>query len=217
MTKIFVAIPTGGMVHAGYLLFFQNIRKIEKYADYEININVVTSARTPENRNKLIKKFLATDCNWFLHLDADNVPPQNLLDMIDNDVDICSAVYYVWMEKRLVPLAMTRRGKSNKYTQFSKDVPDNQYLIEVDGVGGGGLLIKREVLETIKPPWFKDVFNKEGDKRVLGNDFYFCQKAQSAGFKIWVDLRIFLKHYHEIEMNELHDWIRDSFVMKQWK
>ena len=218
MPKIFIAMPCGGTVHAGQLLFFQEVRKIEKYADYETDINIVSSSRTPENRNRLVQKFLKTDHEWFLHIDADTIPPLNLYDMIDNDKGVCSGVYYIWMDKKMSPLLMLRKGKTNHYYQFDKEVPDNQYLIEVDAVGGGNLLIKREVLERIKPPWFKDVYSdKDEIKRTLGNDFYFCQKAQTAGYKIYGDLRIYSNHMREVNLSEIHDWVRDNFIMKQWK
>jgi len=52
-------------------------------------------------------------------------------------------------------------------------------LLEVDAVGFGGLMMKREVLEKVKPPRF--------EFKHAGEDFDFCLKAKRAGFRIFLD------------------------------
>jgi GT2 family glycosyltransferase len=65
-------------------------------------------------------------------------------------------------------------------------------LVECDGVGGGCLLVHRQVLDAIEPPWFE--YNKG---TFVGEDFYFCRKAQEAGFKIYADPSVLVGHYSE--------------------
>jgi hypothetical protein len=52
-------------------------------------------------------------------------------------------------------------------------------LLEVDAVGFGGVMMKREVLEGVKKPRFS--FEHAGE------DFYFCRKAVEAGYRIFLD------------------------------
>jgi hypothetical protein len=52
-------------------------------------------------------------------------------------------------------------------------------LLEVDAVGFGGTMMKREVLENVPHPQFS--FEHAGE------DFYFCRKAVEAGYKVFLD------------------------------
>jgi hypothetical protein len=84
---------------------------------------------------------------------------------------------------------------------------ENKRLLQVTGCGGGFLLIKRNVFETMKEkldiPMCKDAvrgetatffhFAIEGDQYV-GEDIYFCRKAIEAGFDIWCDPYLTLTH-----------------------
>ena len=68
-------------------------------------------------------------------------------------------------------------------------------LITVDSCGAGFLFIHREVIEIVKRPWFQFV-----DK--LGEDFYFCRKAQTAGYKIYCNVDMQATHLGVAEINE---------------
>lgn len=48
------------------------------------------------------------------------------------------------------------------------------------------MLIRREVLEAVEPPWFE-----YGDR---SEDIMFCEKAKAAGFEIYCDLSARLGH-----------------------
>jgi len=60
-------------------------------------------------------------------------------------------------------------------------------LVKVDAVGGGCLLIHREVLAKVPRPWFSA---REGGTE----DFYFCRKAKQAGFEIYGDMSVICDH-----------------------
>ena len=59
-------------------------------------------------------------------------------------------------------------------------------LIELQAGGCAGMLIRREVLEAIEPPWFEYTDRSE--------DIVFCEKAKEAGFNIYCDLSARLGH-----------------------
>jgi hypothetical protein len=73
--------------------------------------------------------------------------------------------------------------------------------IEVGGVGFGFVAMKSGVFESIPRPWFLigKVLWKEGeDLRVnLGEDYSWCERAKAAGYTIWVDPNIKVKHHKE--------------------
>ena len=62
-------------------------------------------------------------------------------------------------------------------------------LLEVDGTGLHFCMIRRDVIEQTKPPWFSVPTND-----TAGEDFYFCRRVQEAGFTIHVDLSVHTGH-----------------------
>ena len=78
-------------------------------------------------------------------------------------------------------------------------------IVECDVIGMGFTLIKREVFEAIDEPYF--YFEHGRVENGVSEDFYFCEKARSAGYKIAVHTGVLCKHlvraYIEPETGEL--------------
>ena len=66
-------------------------------------------------------------------------------------------------------------------------------LQRCDAVGGSGLLIRRDVLEKIGPPWFMVEYGADG-RLALGEDFFFSERLAAAGYDIWVDFDLTQRH-----------------------
>lgn len=58
---------------------------------------------------------------------------------------------------------------------------------EVDGVGTGAMLIRREVFETVPDPWFVGNRGNEFIPPGSGEDFNFCIRAKRKGFSVVCD------------------------------
>ncbi|CAK0764356.1 hypothetical protein CCP3SC15_300017 [Gammaproteobacteria bacterium] len=73
-------------------------------------------------------------------------------------------------------------------------------LKNVDWVGAGFLLIKREIFERLKYPWFRfgEVYYTDDTKRrcILEEpeDLTFCRKARAAGYSIYLDCDCRIEH-----------------------
>jgi hypothetical protein len=65
------------------------------------------------------------------------------------------------------------------------DMPSSG-LVQLAAGGAAGMLIRRDVLEAIEPPWFEYTDRSE--------DIVFCEKAQAAGFTLYGDLGAHLGH-----------------------
>lgn len=190
-TKVFIAIPTTGEIRTELAIFLLGL---DRHL-YDITVSFTIGGGIAHNRNKLVEEFLKTDYEWFLFIDSDTVPPINILDMIENRKDICSGVYHQFKKNKLRPLVFEKSKDKYKFIQTEK----KDYLIEVDAVGTGCLLINRNVFNKMKKPYFEFLYDEIGLVK-LSEDLNFCREAQKAGFKIWVDKRMGVSHHKTINL-----------------
>lgn len=77
----------------------------------------------------------------------------------------------------------------------------HDHPVEVGGVGFGFVCMKYGVFESIARPWFligKVQWSPDSEMRVnVGEDYSWCGKAQQAGYKIYVDPTVKVKHHKE--------------------
>ena len=66
-------------------------------------------------------------------------------------------------------------------------VPVTDGLLEIDGGGFGCLMMRRDVLEALEPPY---LITEPG----LNGDLVFYKRAKAAGFKIYGDCRVIAAH-----------------------
>lgn len=203
-TKVFVAIPTTGIIKTELAFFLLHLDE-----DYDTEVLFTFSGGIANNRNSLVEHFLMTEYEWLLFIDSDIMPPFNVLEMTKNRKDICSGVCYQWQEDKLIPVVYKR--ESNHYRIFY-NIDEND-VVEVDGVGAGCLLINRKAFETIKKPYFMFEYDDKG-LAISGEDFYFCEKAKKAGFKIWVDRKMICDHYKTVNLKAINEWRNKSMWWK---
>ena len=161
-------------------------------------------------RNTLVKRALESGAEWCLFLDDDqSFPPDLLLKLLSHEKDIVSALY-VQRAGGHGPLAFSERTSDNTYTQVDLTALPGEGLLKVHACGAGGLLIRSEVFHAIsdKPTWFQYglVFNETWN---ASEDIIFCEKAQKAGFEVFVDLGCPIGH-----MAPTAIW--PQFIDNQW-
>ena len=122
----------------------------------------------------------------FLWLDDDHVfNPEMLEHLLSHDVDMVSALYFQRTAPHY-PVAYIKDDTPDKYKHYPLiDVPNA--LIQVDAVGFGACLMKREVLEAVPEPWFTLDYR-------AGEDIAFCVHAKENGIKIYLDGQYKLGH-----------------------
>ena len=67
-------------------------------------------------------------------------------------------------------------------------------VFEVDAAGSAGMLIRRQVLDTMGDPWFYSSVDNQGRRTVLSEDLTFCLRARAAGFRIHATPEVTLGH-----------------------
>lgn len=164
---------------------------------YRLMLTYPAAKPITNNRNTIVQKFLATDCDYLMMIDSDVIPPANILNLADFDKDIITPLMFVKQKGTLIPLFLNR-NKDGMYD--AADYLRKTGLQEVDATGTGCIIIKREVLENIKHP-FENVYDEDGVK-TLGNDFYFCQRVKKLGYRVWVHLDYVASHHSTQDLKD---------------
>lgn len=101
------------------------------------------------------------------------------------DLDMVSALYYQRTEPHH-PVVYVKDETDDKYKHYPIiEVPEA--MMEVDAVGFGALLMKRDIFDRVPEPWFTVDYR-------AGEDIAFCVKAKEHGVKIYCDGRYTLGH-----------------------
>lgn len=133
------------------------------------------------------------DATHILFIDDDMVvPPNGLMRLLSHNLPIVGGLYFARTEPHL-PIVY-RHVSGNQW------VPVTEYvhgLQEVDAIGFGFCLVKKEVFQRMERPWFE--FSDR-----MGEDMYFCARAKQLGYKIHLDGDIRCKHLATIEIGEAH-------------
>lgn len=141
---------------------------------------VVHWARNDLARQALdrINEYTGKPFSHFLWIDDDSVfnPDMACYLAQHGDLDVVSALYFGRTQH--LPVVYVKDGSDDPYKHYPLiDVPTN--LCEVDAVGFGACLTRRETFERLPSPWFS--FHGAGE------DIYFCVEARKRGIRIWCD------------------------------
>ena len=173
---------------------------------YELYITYPAAKPITQNRNKIVQDFLSKpQYDYLIMLDSDNVPPLNLLDLVDYQKDIIGSLYFGYQRNMIVPFALERQ-KDGLYTIV--ELKGKRGLIECDAIGTGVIVIKREVLEKIQFP-FRNYYDADGIK-LLGLDINFCRRAKELGFKVFCHLDYISSHWVVMDLKDIYALLLDK-------
>jgi GT2 family glycosyltransferase len=143
-----------------------------------------------DQREKLVDNALADGCDVILFIDSDMRFPSDTIDiLLSREVPIIG-VNAVTRRKPTLPTALNlhvekdEEGKITSHAWHKVDSSDKEGIEPVTAVGGGVVMIRKEVFNAIKKPWFDVGW---GSKGIIGEDVHFCIKALDNGFQTYVD------------------------------
>jgi len=188
--RIYIALLNQGWLRSELFVYLLNTLQ---------DLNLLYFLETPmaqpvdNNRNQIVQRFLKSKCTHLLMIDHDVVPSNNIFELIKQDKDI---IIYP------VPIQQEEQIMFNIYNLDNEgywiEVDKQDGLFEISAGGTGCILIKKNVLEKIKAP-FERKYNKDGIAE-LGQDLFFCTKAQQEGFKIYSHFDYTCSHYKTINL-----------------
>jgi len=147
----------------------------------------------PANYNKSCRAVLESDAEWLWLMDDDHIMDQDiLLNLLERDVDIVTPLYL----RRVAPFdPVVHSDEGQDYYRYNfKYLSGKSGCVDITESGTmptGGMLIRRNVLEAMKDPWFE---HGKIDPEYGSWDLYFCAKAVKAGFKLHLDLDNVMGH-----------------------
>jgi hypothetical protein len=150
--------------------------------------------------NRLMKKFLESDCPWAFILNSDELPPDDALERLAaHDKDVCSGVCFRWVQGRgPVPVALRRSGEGYTYVW-------GEGLEQIDRVSMSGVLVKRAVLEAIPLGTFRHPMLDSEGLEWGSPGFALWDEARARGFELWMDFDVRIHHYKRTDLLEVND------------
>jgi hypothetical protein len=213
MPSLYIAVPNLGSINQ---FVAQKLVELALWLDreeegYLLKMDYHSDKPIDNCRNKIVKNFLDSECEWFFTIDSDNPPIGNPLVQIPLGKDILAFPTPIWYTE----LIINARGENPIVWNCFDIVDDGGWrehypqsgLQEIDAAGTGCMLIHRRVLEKVKPAFIRK--RDEWGRVTVGSDLLFCQRAKEAGFKVWADYTNPCRHYKSIDLAQAYN------VMKQ--
>lgn len=137
-------------------------------------------------RNTLCEEVLEKDYSHLWFMDDDHAFPAAMLNrLLSHDLPLVTPICLTRVFP-FSPVQYTEKTGPNQYLPVPLSKSDTGGLVEIQAGGCAGMLIRRDVIEAIEPPWFEYTDRSE--------DIIFCEKAKAAGFDLYADLSCRLGH-----------------------
>ena len=197
--KVWVSVLNQGDIRVGLANLLQHMTR---HHLHRVSLEYAMAAPIAHNRNQIVKRFLESDSDYLLMIDSDTVPERNPLDLVIMDKDVVGLPTPVWDVSTYPEFPIyinVMRSREHQYVPWI--LKGNEGLLEVDAVGTGCMLIRREVLERVRAP-FERFWDEDGIQ-VMGLDWAFCRKAKAEGFGIYTETSYTCSHWKTIDLAQV--------------
>jgi hypothetical protein len=185
---VVIATPTRDSVTAGFAGDLIRLCRRHPDARWMAPLGIYIA----DLRNKAVKAAQTAGASHLLFLDSDMRFPEDTLDrLLAHNLDIVAANYVQrtmseWCVARVEGVPVQSQGKSG--------------LQVVDSTGTGVMLIKMSVFDHHPGPWFD---TPNDGHTFIGEDVWFCQESQLAGFDVYIDhdLSQDVRHQGSVELS----------------
>jgi hypothetical protein len=185
--SVMIAVPSMEMVNAEFAQHLAMAAANMVANGIKINCAFNIGSVITIARRNLVDIFLKSDFTHIFWVDSDmKFPIDAPIRLLARNKDIVGANY---LRRRFPnPNFTGMSGTNGKFTEFQ--TTDNSPDMElIDVLPHGLVLCKREVYEKVPQPHYLQEYVPELNLEI-GEDIYFCQQAQKAGYQIWCDQQL---------------------------
>ena len=180
--RTLIAIPTMDTVAAPFCLSLANLRRVGP-----TKIAMVSNSLVYQARNMLAAEAIDDGCEYVLWLDSDMVFTPDLMQCLHVHMllgyDFMSALYF----KRVLPTEpVVYKRDGTPWTNYPQDM-----VFRIGAAGLGACMMKTALIKAL---WdrYGPPFNPGTDG--TGEDIAFCKRATEAGYKLFCDSGIKVRH-----------------------
>lgn len=176
---------------------------------YRIFLTYPSAKPIANNRNEIIQDFLSRpEYDYLIMIDSDIVPPLNMLDLVDHQKPIMGCVCFAYMDGGVVPLVLKEipieERKDPKKPYKVMHLEGDEGVVEVDAIGSGIIVIRRDVVEAMADDQpFCNRYDEQGLK-TLGLDLSFCKKAKDKGFSVFCHMDFICSHWQTLDLKTVY-------------
>lgn len=193
--KILIAVPTFENITPDT---FKSIYDLDK-GGHECLFEFVRGYDCATARNRIAQKALDLKTDYVLMVDNDVTLPEDVLLWLLEDAKAVQLGYYAHRGPDNVysgRVSVCKLGWFNypleseyKATELLDLRTKGEKKIQIHGGGMGCALIKTDVFNRIKYPWYDWVNYPDGNRGMLSEDLYFCEQCRMANIPIYTDTR----------------------------
>ena len=204
--RILIAVPTFETIYPDT---FKGIWEVDK-CGHEVLFDFVRGYDCATARNNIAQKSLGLGVDYVLMVDNDVVLPKDALkNLLEDSKDVCLGYYAhrdndnIYRGRTCICKLKDENGKKyfnypleSEYTadDFRILRRDGKIKIEIHGGGMGCALIKTEMFKRLSYPWYDWVNYSDGNRGMLSEDLFFCEKCKRANIPIFTDSRVGCGH-----------------------
>ena len=144
-------------------------------------------------RNNAVEQALTTEIDAVFFIDSDMIyPHDSIVRLLAHDKEVISG-FYVTRKQPVLPVHFKEIKLDGTLGKVENRIEKVKGLIEQSCGGFGGVLVKKSVLEKMKNPFFRIIYD-DSKNLVVGEDIYFFLQLQKLGIKAYLDCDVEYGH-----------------------
>lgn len=204
--KVLIAVPTFENIYPDT---FKSIYELDK-GEHDVRFDFVRGYDCATARNRIAQRALNMGVDYVLMVDNDVVLPKDaLIRLLEGEDDVCLGYYAHRNEdnrysgRTCVCRMYDEYGTAyynypleSEYTpeELEKELANGTTKLRIHGGGMGCALIRTDVFNRIRYPWYDWINYADDNRGMLSEDLYFCEKCKSEGIPIYTDTRVGCGH-----------------------
>jgi cellulose synthase/poly-beta-1,6-N-acetylglucosamine synthase-like glycosyltransferase len=161
--------------------------------DFKVSIYTGTQALIDRARETLARLALQDGADYLLIIDADQTYPPDMVKRLAAHMDDQHQVVSGVTAWKGTTMPMVFKPSEQKVIEIDMDFQINRGLVKAYWVGGGGILVAREVFEKIGEPYFMREWDQRREVEV-GEDVAFMRRLKAKGIDVWCDTDLHYGH-----------------------